>query len=140
MRIPLANRSICTSLGFFFCSDFCCGAEDMEASIEQNIALRMLPSKNIMAPVSSRNSKPCKNCGPVLRDIFLLVDQKGTEQRPTPLRCGACGKHFSFSAKCHQHTTKNCAIVVCITHNFLFIIIFPVMERNSQLSIPELSV
>ena len=99
----------------------------MEASIEQNISLRVSPSKNITAPVSSQNSKPCKNCGPVLRDIFLLVDQKGTQQQPTLLRCGACGKHFYFSAKCHQHTTKNYVIAVCTTHNFLFIIIFPVM-------------
>ena len=99
----------------------------MEAPTEHNISGRVSKAVNLTSALSSQKSHPCESCAAVLRDIFLLVDQKGTQQQPTLLRCGACGKHFYFSAKCHQHTTKNYVIAVCTTHNFLFIIIFPVM-------------
>ena len=74
----------------------------------------MSQAKNPKPPLSSQKRHPCESCGLVLRDIFLLVDQQGTQQRPTLLRCGACAKPFYFSAQRHQQqeqdSTENCFI------------------------------
>ena len=94
-----------------FSSGCCCGSEGMVAPTEQNISVTKSEAKDPKSPESSQNSYPCESCAPVLRDIFLLVDQHRIQKRPTLLRCGACAKPFYFSAQCNkhqeEHTTKN---------------------------------
>ncbi|XP_028385214.1 zinc finger protein 211-like isoform X1 [Phyllostomus discolor] len=98
LDVMLENFALISSLGC------CCGAEDVEAPSEQK-------SKNPKAALSSQKSHPCERCGPVLRDIFLLVDQQGIQHSSTLLQCGACAKPFYFSAQSHQQqeqdTTQN---------------------------------
>ncbi|KAF5929477.1 hypothetical protein HPG69_007228, partial [Diceros bicornis minor] len=48
---------------------------------------------------SSQKTHPCETCGPVLRDIFYLAEQQGTQHSLKLLRCGACAKQFDFTAK-----------------------------------------
>ncbi|XP_070257670.1 zinc finger protein 547-like [Myotis yumanensis] len=96
LDVMLENFALISSLGC------CCGTRDLEASLEQNISVRLSQAKKTKVPLSSQNSHPCESCGPVLRDIFQLVEQQGTPHSPKLLRCGACAKPFYFSAKCHQ--------------------------------------
>ncbi|KAF6080073.1 hypothetical protein HJG60_020709 [Phyllostomus discolor] len=104
----LENYALISSLGC------CCGTEDVEAPIEQNVSERVLKVENLKSSLSSQKSHPCDSCGFILRHIFFLVDQQGTQQRPTLLRCGACAKPFYFSAHQHKHQEqdikKNCFI------------------------------
>ncbi|KAK1329593.1 hypothetical protein QTO34_009775 [Cnephaeus nilssonii] len=90
----------------------CCGTQGLEAATEQNVSVRVSQAKRIKVPLSSQKSHPCESCGAVLRDIFQLVEQQGTQHSPKLLRCGACAKPFYFSAKCHQgqHMRAECLV------------------------------
>ncbi|XP_036918195.1 zinc finger protein 417-like [Sturnira hondurensis] len=89
----------------------CCGAEDMETPTGQKLSEQVSQEKYPKAALSSLKAQPCEKCGLVLGDIFLLVDQQGTQHSTTLLRCGACAIPFYFSAWRNQHqeqdTTKN---------------------------------
>ncbi|XP_028385730.2 zinc finger protein 211-like isoform X2 [Phyllostomus discolor] len=106
--VMLENYTLISSLGC------CCGAEDGEAPIEENVSIRVSRAMNLKSALSSQKNHPCESCGCVLRQIFFYIDQQGTQQAPTLLRCGACAKPFYFSAQSHQlqeqDTTKNCFI------------------------------
>ncbi|XP_053528067.1 zinc finger protein 211-like [Artibeus jamaicensis] len=108
LEVMLENYALISSLGC------CCGTEEVEAPTEQKVSVRVSKAKNLKSALSSQKSHPCESCGCVLRDIFLLFDQQGTQERPTLLRCGACAKPFYFSAQSHQQqeqgTTENCFI------------------------------
>ncbi|KAM5297735.1 zinc finger protein 587B-like isoform 2-T2 [Glossophaga mutica] len=97
LDVMLENYALVSSLGC------CCGAKDVETLSEQNITVRMSKAVNPKSALSSQKSHPCERCGYVLRDIFLLVDQRG----PTLLRCGACAKPFYFSAQSHQYREQD---------------------------------
>ena len=84
-------------------SGCCCGREDVETPIKQNVCVQVAQTKNPKAASSSQKSHPCASCEPVLRDIFNLVEQQGKQHSPTLLRCGTCAKQFQFSAKCYQY-------------------------------------
>lgn len=84
------------------CSGCCCGADNVEAPTEQSISVGVSQTKNPKAAGSSQKSHPCESCGPVLRDIFHLVEQQGTQHSPKLLRCGACAKRFYVTANFHQ--------------------------------------
>ena len=49
---------------------------------------------------------PGKPCGPVLRDIFQLAEQQGTQYGQKLLRCGACAKCFYFRVS-RQHQKQH---------------------------------
>ncbi|XP_036156523.1 zinc finger protein 547-like isoform X1 [Myotis myotis] len=93
LEVMLENFELISSLGC------CCGAEDVEAPTEQHVSVRVSQAKNPNVAVSSQKSHPCESCGPVLRDIFHLVEQQGTQHSLKLLRCGACAKQFYFSKK-----------------------------------------
>ena len=97
-----------------FCSGCCCGAEDVEAPTEQKLSEQVSQEEYPKVALSSQKGHPCERCGPVLRDIFLLVDQQGPQHSTTLLWCGACAKPFYFSAQRHQQqeqdSTENCFI------------------------------
>ncbi|XP_036903571.1 zinc finger protein 501-like [Sturnira hondurensis] len=96
LNVMLENYALISSLGC------CCGAEAVEAPAEQNVTVRVSQAVNLKSSLSSQKSHPCESCGCVLRDIFLLLSQQGTQQVPTLLQCGACAKPFYFSAQSHQ--------------------------------------
>ncbi|XP_045706933.1 zinc finger protein 211-like [Phyllostomus hastatus] len=105
LDVMLENFAHVSSLGC------CCGAEDVEAPTEQKLSEQALQEKYPKAALSSQKGHPCERCGPVLRNIFLLVDQQGTQHSTILLRCGACAKPFYFSAWRNQNqkqdTTQN---------------------------------
>ncbi|XP_045705673.1 zinc finger protein 587B-like [Phyllostomus hastatus] len=106
--VMLENYAVVSSLGC------CCGPTVVEAPTEQNVTVRVSEAVNLKSALSSQKSHPCERCGCVLRDILLLLNQQGSQQVPTLLRCGACAEPFSFSAQSHQlqeqDTTQNCFI------------------------------
>ncbi|KAF6080075.1 hypothetical protein HJG60_020710 [Phyllostomus discolor] len=106
--VMLENYAVVSSLGC------CCGPTVVEAPTEQNVTVRVSEAVNLKSVLSSQKSHPCERCGCVLRDILLLLNQQGSQQVPTLLRCGACAEPFSFSAQSHQlqeqDTTQNCFI------------------------------
>ncbi|KAF6080063.1 hypothetical protein HJG60_020706 [Phyllostomus discolor] len=109
LDVMLENFALISSLGC------CCGPEDVEAPTEQSISVRISKYKKPKSVLATQNSHPCESCGPVLRDIFLLVDNQETQHSSTLLRCGRCAKPFYFNAQGHQHqeqwdTTKNCIL------------------------------
>ncbi|XP_066126972.1 LOW QUALITY PROTEIN: zinc finger protein 154-like [Saccopteryx bilineata] len=101
LDVMLENFALISSLGC------CCGTEDVEELIEQNISVRVSQAKNPNRALSSQKSHPCESCGAVLRDIFLLVDQQGTQNCQKLLRCGACSKEFYFSSEYVQNQDQH---------------------------------
>ncbi|XP_053528064.1 zinc finger protein 211-like isoform X1 [Artibeus jamaicensis] len=101
LHVMLQNFALISSLGC------CCGKKDVEAPVEHSISVRVSQAKNSKAASSSQKSHPCESCAVVLRDIFLLVDQKGTQHGLTLLKCGACAKQFCFSANYYQHQEQH---------------------------------
>ncbi|XP_036130006.1 zinc finger protein 417-like [Molossus molossus] len=101
LNVMLENFELISSLGC------CCGAEDVEALIEQNVSIRVSEAKNPKLALSSQKSHPCESCGLVLRKIFHLIELQETEPSQILLRCGACAKQFYFSAKFHQHQEQH---------------------------------
>ncbi|KAM8787661.1 zinc finger protein 211-like isoform 1-T1 [Rhynchonycteris naso] len=95
------NFTLMSSLGC------CCGTEDVEEHIEENISVRVSQAKNPNIALSSQMSHPCESCGAVLRDIFLLVDQQRTQNSQKLLRCGACPKEFYFSSEYVQNQAQH---------------------------------
>ncbi|XP_045845474.1 zinc finger protein 211-like isoform X2 [Meles meles] len=94
--VMLENFALVSSLGC------CCGAEDEEAPFAQSTSVGVSQTGTPRAALSSRNTHPCEMCGPVLRDIFHLAELQGKENSQKLLRCGACGKRFSFGVKLEQ--------------------------------------
>ncbi|EPQ14168.1 Zinc finger protein 587 [Myotis brandtii] len=80
LDVMLENFALISSLGC------CCGTQDLEASIEQNVSVRVSQAKNNKVALSSQKSHPCESCGAVLRDIFQLVEQRGTQHSLQLLR------------------------------------------------------
>ncbi|XP_054569868.1 zinc finger protein 587-like [Eptesicus fuscus] len=101
LEVMLENYDLISSLGC------CCGAEDVAAPTEQHVSVRVSQAKNPNVALSSQKSHPCESCGPVLRDIFSLVEKQETQQSQKLLRCGACAKRFYFSTKCPQHEEQH---------------------------------
>ncbi|XP_053528031.1 zinc finger protein 256-like [Artibeus jamaicensis] len=105
LDVMLENFAHVSSLGC------CCEAEDVEAPTEQELSEQASQEKYPKAALSTQKGHPCERCEPVLRDIFLLVYQQGTQHSTTLLRCGACAKPFYFNAWSNQHqeqdTTQN---------------------------------
>nr|XP_008522438.1 PREDICTED: zinc finger protein 552-like [Equus przewalskii] len=101
LDVMLENFVLISSLGC------CCGAEDLEAPFEQSISVEVSTARAPTAAPSSRKTHPCQMCGPVLRDIFHLAEQQGTQHSLKLLRCGACTKQFYFSAKFQQHQEQH---------------------------------
>ncbi|KAM5296147.1 uncharacterized protein AAES06_003171 isoform 2-T3 [Glossophaga mutica] len=96
LDVMLDNFELVSSLGC------CCGAEDVEAPIEQNVPVRVSEAKNLKVDLPSQKSHPCESCGPVLRHIFHLIEHQETQHSQKLLRCGARAKQFYFNTKCHQ--------------------------------------
>ncbi|XP_059243305.1 zinc finger protein 211-like, partial [Mustela nigripes] len=95
-HVMLENFALVSSLGC------CCGAEDEEAPFAQSASVGVSRTWTPRAALSSQKTHPCEMCGPVLRDIFHLAELQGKENSQKRLRCGACGKRFSFSVKLEQ--------------------------------------
>ncbi|XP_053771626.1 zinc finger protein 154 [Desmodus rotundus] len=106
LDVMLENFALISSLGC------CCGAEDVEAPTEQNLSVQASQAKNLKTALSSQKGHPCESCRLVLRDIFLWIDQQGTQESQKLLRCGACRKRFYFRAEHHQeqHTREKASI------------------------------
>ncbi|XP_066227863.1 zinc finger protein 211-like [Saccopteryx leptura] len=101
LDVMLENFALMSSLG-------CCyRTDDMEKHIEENISVGVSQAKNPNIALSSQSSHPCKSCGAVLRDIFLLVDQQGTQNCRKLLMCGACSKQFYFSSEYVQYQAQH---------------------------------
>ncbi|XP_023603542.1 zinc finger protein 211-like [Myotis lucifugus] len=98
----LENFELISSLGC------CCRAGNVEAQLEENIAVRVSQAKNPKLALSSQKSHPCESCGLVLRNIFHLTEQQELQHRQILLRCGACTKQFHFHAQFHQHQEQHC--------------------------------
>ncbi|XP_023603453.1 zinc finger protein 587B-like [Myotis lucifugus] len=96
LRVMLENFALVSSLGC------CCGADDVEAPGEQRVSVGMSQGKNPQTASSSQKRHPCESCGPVLRDIFHVVERQGTQHSQKLLRCGACARRFYFGVNCHQ--------------------------------------
>ncbi|XP_054444098.1 zinc finger protein 664-like [Pteronotus mesoamericanus] len=101
LDVMLENYALLSSLGC------CCEQEDVEAPREKNITLGISKALNLRSALPSQTSHPCESCGHVLRDIFLLVDQQGTQQSTVLLQCGACAKPFYFSAQSRQQQQQD---------------------------------
>uniref|UniRef100_G1QDY3 KRAB domain-containing protein n=1 Tax=Myotis lucifugus TaxID=59463 RepID=G1QDY3_MYOLU len=101
LEVMLENYDLISSLGC------CCRTEDVEAPTEQHVSVRVSQAKNPNVALSSQKSHPCESCGPVLRDIFYLVEQQETQHSQKLLRCGACAKQFYVSTKCPQHQEQH---------------------------------
>ncbi|XP_045433276.1 zinc finger protein 417 isoform X8 [Pipistrellus kuhlii] len=87
-HVMLENLALASSLGC------CCGSRDLEAPIEQNVSIRVSQAKRTKVASSSQKSHPCEGCGAVLRDIFQVIEQQGTQYSTKLLRCGACANGF----------------------------------------------
>ncbi|KAK1343994.1 hypothetical protein QTO34_014552 [Cnephaeus nilssonii] len=101
LEVMLENYDLISSLGC------CCGAEDVAAPTKQHVSVRVSQAKNPNVALSSQKSHPCESCGPVLRDIFYLVEKQETQHSQKLLRCGACAERFYFSTKCPQHQEQH---------------------------------
>lgn len=95
LNVMLQNFGLIYSLGY------CCGVEAVEAPIEQSVTIRVSQVKNPKAALSSQKSHPCESCGPVLRDIFLLVNHQRIQHR----NCHGVG-----------HVQNNFISVHCVTN------------------------
>ncbi|KAM5296567.1 zinc finger protein 587B-like isoform 5-T8 [Glossophaga mutica] len=103
LDVMLENFAHVSSLGC------CCEAEDVEAPTDQRLSEQASQEMCPKAALSSQKGHPCERCGPVLRDIFLLVNQQGTQHSTALLRCGACAKPFYFNAWSNQHQEQDTA-------------------------------
>ncbi|XP_011383415.2 zinc finger protein 418-like [Pteropus vampyrus] len=103
VELSLSNKVSVYFTSISLRSGCCCGAEDVEASIEPSISVGASHGGTPKEPSSSQKTHPCEMCGPVLRDIFHLPEHQGTQHSQKLLRCGACEKQFYFSANCQQH-------------------------------------
>ncbi|EPQ09515.1 Zinc finger protein 418 [Myotis brandtii] len=97
LEVMLENFALVSSQGC------CCGSQDLEASTEQSVSVRVSQAQKTNVASSSQTSHPCERCAAVLRDIFQVLEQQGTQDSTTLLRCGACAKSFYFSTQFHQH-------------------------------------
>ncbi|XP_006770476.1 PREDICTED: zinc finger protein 211-like [Myotis davidii] len=97
LEVMLENFALVSSQGC------CCGSQDLEASTEQSVSVRVSQAQKTNVASSSQTSHPCECCAAVLRDIFQVVEQQGTQYSTTLLRCGACAESFYFSTEFHQH-------------------------------------
>ncbi|KAF6080112.1 hypothetical protein HJG60_020739 [Phyllostomus discolor] len=96
LDVMLDNFELASSLGS------CCGAEDVEAPIEQNVPVRVAEAKNLRVALPCWKSHPCESCGPILRRIFHLSEHQETQHSQKLLRCGTRAAQFYFSTKCHH--------------------------------------
>ncbi|XP_045703274.1 zinc finger protein 211-like [Phyllostomus hastatus] len=96
LDVMLENFELASSLGS------CCGAEDVEAPIEQNVPVRVSEAKNLKVALPCWKSHPCESCGPILRRIFHLSEHQETQRSQKLLRCGTRATQFYFSTKCHH--------------------------------------
>ncbi|XP_014649896.1 PREDICTED: zinc finger protein 211-like [Ceratotherium simum simum] len=101
LDVMLENFALISSLGC------CCGAEDVEAPFEQSISVEVSSAWTPKAAPFSQKTHSCETCVPVLRDIFHLAEQQGTQHSLKLLRCGACVKQFDFIAKFQQHQEQH---------------------------------
>ncbi|KAB0397811.1 hypothetical protein E2I00_011246, partial [Balaenoptera physalus] len=86
---------------------FWSGEENVEASFEQSVSVVMSQVRTSKEPSSSQKTHPCEMCGPVLRDIFHLTEQQGTQHSQKLFKCRACAKGFYFSADTQQHQEQH---------------------------------
>ncbi|XP_059521107.1 uncharacterized protein LOC132216067 isoform X9 [Myotis daubentonii] len=80
LNVMLENFELISSLGC------CCGAENVEALTEQNISVKVSQARNIKVAVSSQKSHPCESCGPVLGNIFHVMELQGMQHGQILLR------------------------------------------------------
>nr|KAF6276446.1 hypothetical protein mPipKuh1_019194 [Pipistrellus kuhlii] len=100
LNVMLENFELVSSLGC------CCGAENMEAATEKNISIRVSQARNPKLALTSQKSHPCEGCELVLGNIFHVMELQGAQHPQILLSCGACAKHFYFSAEIHQQHVK----------------------------------
>ncbi|XP_054553378.1 zinc finger protein 547-like isoform X2 [Talpa occidentalis] len=81
-RVMLENFELISSLGC------CCGAEHVEAPLEQSVSVAASQASSPRKPSTARTNHPCDVCGPVLRDIFCLAEHQGTQHSQNVFRCG----------------------------------------------------
>ncbi|XP_036920461.1 zinc finger protein 211-like isoform X1 [Sturnira hondurensis] len=97
LDVMLENFELISSLGCY------CGAENMEAPIEETVPVRVSQAENLKVALSSVKSHPFESCGPVLRHIFHLIDHQEAQNIQKLLRCGACAKQFHYRIDIYQH-------------------------------------
>ncbi|KAG8510190.1 LOW QUALITY PROTEIN: Zinc finger protein 211, partial [Galemys pyrenaicus] len=101
LDVMLENFALISSLGC------CCGAEDEETHLKQDMSLSEAQARTPKPAFSSQKIHPCEMCGPVLKDIFHLAEHQGTQLSQKLLQCGACATSFYFSANLQQQQKQH---------------------------------
>ena len=101
-RVAPSDKVNVYLISISFHSGFWSGEEKVETSFAQSVSEAVSQARTSKEASSSQKTHPCEVCGPVLRGIFHLAEQQGTQHSKKLLKCRACAKGLSFSTDLQQ--------------------------------------